>query len=1376
MNFFPPTIRLVLAFVLGLCASLRLDAQFRFDVVDNSHGLSQGYVFDILQDKEGFLWFSTKDGLNRYDGYQFKIFSHDAYDSISISSNSCSYMCEDRYGRIWIGTEENGISVYDKVTDRFLRIRQKEGQTNSLAGNRIQFPIIEMSDGRMMTCTHNKKINLITLPPHAHQNKPDIKIEELDIPFDYYFLTYYTTYKGETWLNAHGKHMKFNPAINNFEWKKDIEPFSTFQLNKNGSVWTNSKYYNLIDSNQTYALFDKSLMEDQGSYIYADEKQRLWITCSNLNLLNVYDISQWQKGRPLDPPSKLLAQDKIGGLEMFRDRSGILWMATNGYGLRKYMFESEKFNHQAKGFSARRIMQTLNKGIYLKGWSEAKLLQSNGQMMPDDIAIVDQMVHDVYIARNGDYWIIEFKGNSESHFVHQIERINPITKKRTQYAISYPILYGYLEPTLEDKNGYMWFCGTEGNYVVLNPETGVSKKFKTPPSPSNPKLAGAYFTSIFEDNKGTVWMGTETGMIKVTSSDMLKTNPTYKWYESKHEDKNSLNHNHVSCFLDDPADPQYMWVCTKGGGLNLFNKSNNTFTHITTQQGLCNNVVYGVLADDQGNIWGSTNNGLFCILANSDKQKKNWDIRHFTQAGGLQSNEFNTTAFTKLRNGDFVFGGVNGINIFNPQKILVDTFKPNIFITQLMVDNKVIRSGDATGILKSAIEFTQSITLNYLQNVISLEFSSLDFRASDQNKYRYRMEGVDDNWVDLGTRRAVTFSHLPAGDYVLRVQGTNSLGIWSGKEATLKITVLPPWWNTWWAYVLYFVLGAYVLWMYFTYRLKQGKIEAQLLFEQKEARRIKELDTVKTQLYNNITHEFRTPLTVILGMVQQIRKSAIDHLDTGLDMIERNGKSLLNLVNEMLDLSKLEAGKMELRPEAGDVVNFIRYIVESFHSIAESKGVKLHYLASLDRYYTQYDTEKLRQILSNLLSNAIKFTPNNGDIYVAISLEEGSQNFLFIKVKDTGSGIPEHQILNVFDRFYQADSSHTRKAEGTGIGLALTKELVQLMQGTISVKSPPIGAKKGTEFTVSLPLSPVSDVEMIPVVSKEADIDNIVNKPVSDIKNNLVAGNKNSELILLVEDNADVVAYTASCLPDYRLAVGKDGREGFDIATDLVPDLIITDVMMPHMDGFEMCQKLRQDERTSHIPIIMLTAKADMESRLEGLEYGAEVYLEKPFYREELLLRIKMILAQRKILQRAYSKVAGLFQTAPPLEEKVEVQDIVMSPSPNEDKFVIRVREEIESNLHLEDYSVEHMCKHLFMSYSQLHRKLSALIDLSPNQYIKLLRMKKAQELLKNTDITVVLIANQCGFGDAGYFGKVFKQEFGTTPQEWRNREKESKG
>ena len=1372
MNYSPPFIRLAywVASLLVALVPLRLAAQFKYEVLNNTHGLSQGYVFDILQDREGFLWFTTKDGLNRYDGYQFKVFSHDAYDSTSISDNSCISLFEDRYGRIWIGTEANGISVYDKETDRFFRIGQKEGVAHSLSGNRIQYPFIEMRDGRIMTCTHRNKINLITLPPNAHKQKVEIKIEELEIPFDYYNLVFYTDHNGETWLNAQGKHMKFNPAINDFEWIKDTDQFCAFQQEANGITWTNSIYYSLLEAGQSYALFDKPVLENQGNHLYVDEKQRLWATCANLNLLNIYDISQWQKGRPIDPMAHLLAADKIGGLKMFRDRSGILWMATNGYGLRKYMFESEKFNHQAKGFSARRIMQTLNQGIYLRGWAESKLLQSDGQMLPDNIAPVDQMVHDVYIAKNGDYWIIEFKGNSKAHYVHQIERVNPITRKRIKYPITFPIIYGYIGPTLEDKNGYLWFCGTGGHFVVLNPETGTLKYFKTPPSPSNPKLAGTYFTSIYEDAKGVVWIGTEIGMIEVKSSDMLKTNPVYKWYESKPKDKNSLNHNHISCFLDDPADPQYMWICTKGGGLNLFHKPTGNFTHLTTQQGLCNNVVYGIMDDEKGNIWGSTNNGLFCILANGDKLKKNWDIRHFTQAGGLQSNEFNTNAFTKLRNGDFVFGGVNGINIFNPQKILIDTFKPNIFITQLMVDNQAIRSGDASGILDRAIEFAPSITLSHRQNVFTLEFSSLDFRASDQNKYRYRLEGVDEQWVDIGTRRVVTFSHLPAGDYVFRVQGTNSLGIWSGKEATLKITVLPPWWNTWWAYLIYLTIAAFGLRVYFAYRLRQGKMEAQLLFEQNEARRIKELDTVKTQLYNNITHEFRTPLTVILGMVQQIRSSTSQYLDAGLDMIERNGKNLLNLVNEMLDLSKLEAGKMELHTETGDVVNFIRYIVESFHSFAETKGVKFHYLSSLDSYYTRFDTEKLRQILSNLFSNALKFSSDNGDVYISISLEKGDKNLLFIKVKDTGSGIPEHQLSSIFDRFYQADSSHTRKAEGTGIGLALTKELVQLMNGIITVQSPPVGAKKGSEFAVCLPLDPAIEIEISDKEKYTTEESAGQPNPSTTKITHIDFQHKNAELILLVEDNADVVAYTASCLPDYRLAVAKDGQEGLEIATEIVPDLIITDVMMPFMDGFEMCQRLRKDEKTSHIPIIMLTAKADQESKMEGLEYGAEVYLEKPFYKEELLLRIRKLLDQRKILQRVYSKVAGLNQIAQEPEMPAQEVESTVAFSVIEDQFVVKVREEIEKNLQEEAYSVDQMCKHLFMSYSQLHRKLSALLDLSPNQYIKMLRLKKACELLSQTNSTVASIANQCGFGDAGYFGKVFKQEFGMTPQEWRNK------
>jgi signal transduction histidine kinase/CheY-like chemotaxis protein/AraC-like DNA-binding protein/ligand-binding sensor domain-containing protein len=1373
MKFFPSLLRLVFFLFLlsgGLCSQIA-NAQFKYEILNNAQGLSQGYIFDILQDKDGFMWFSTKDGLNRYDGYQFRIYTHSAYDSTSLSSNQCLALFEDRLGRIWVATEDNGINVYNKAIDRFLRIQHKPGTANTLSGNRIQTSFVELADGRIMVCTQKGKLNLITLPENAFEKPSAIVVEELKIPYDYYNLVYYTDASGDTWLNVHGKHMKFNPARNDFEWVKDITHFSSYLLGKDGSLWTDTPHFDVVDKDQSNPVFSSPVFPNQGSPFFRDKNERLWITCPNLNQLQIFDLKAWKRGSPIDPKSALIAEDKIGGTKMFKDRSGMLWMGTNGYGLRKYRFESEKFNHQAKGFSPRRIQITKDHGIFLKGWAETRFLLPDGRLMSDDVFSEKKLIHDIFVARNGDYWVLHLQRKGDQSFqIASVDQIEPFTQKKKNHAISFPIIYGYLEPIMEDKNGYIWMAGIEGNYNVLDPKTGQFKKFELPPNNPTQKLAGSYFTAMYEDALGTIWLGSETGIVKVQTSDILKSNPVYQWYVSQPNDKTAINHNHVSCFLDDPKDSRFLWVATKGGGLNLMDKTTGKFSHITTREGLCNNFIYGILTDAGGNIWGSTNNGLFCVLATSDKENGRWDIRHFTEAGGLQSNEFNTNAFAKLPNGDFVFGGVNGVNIFNPQNILVDTFLANIYITQLMVGNKVIRSGDESGVLDKAIEFTPKITLSHHQDIIALEFSSLDFRAPDQNKYRYKMEGISDEWIELGTRHVVTFSHLPPGEYVFKVQGTNSLGIWSGKEASLVIEVLPPFWNTWWAYLAYLAALIFAIRAYFKYRLRQNEMQAALDYEQREAKRIKELDTVKTQLYNNITHEFRTPLTVILGMVQQIRSSTAQYLDSGLEMIERNGKSLLNLVNEMLDLSKLEAGKMELHTEPGDVVNFIRYVVESFHSFAETKGVKFHYLSSLDSYYTRFDTEKLRQILSNLLSNALKFSTDNGDVYITISLEKAQRNWLYIKVKDTGSGIPEHQLSSIFDRFYQADSGHTRKAEGTGIGLALTKELVQLMNGNIAVNSPPVGAKKGSEFTVRLPLELVAEQDHL-FLKKNPSEDRVINNPaITPIISHADIRNKDAELILLVEDNADVVAYTASCLPDYRLAVAKDGKEGLEISGELIPDLIITDVMMPHMDGFEMVQRMRQDEKTSHIPIIMLTAKADQESKLAGLEHGAEVYLEKPFYREELLLRIRKLLDQRRILQRAYAKLAGLITESAEMAEEEFIEAEVMPVSEIEDHFVIKVREEIEQNLHEENYNVDLMCKHLFMSYSQLHRKLSALIDLSPNQYIKVLRLKKACTLLKETTATVASIANQCGFGDAGYFGKVFKQEYGMTPQEWRNQ------
>ncbi len=448
----------------------------------------------------------------------------------------------------------------------------------------------------------------------------------------------------------------------------------------------------------------------------------------------------------------------------------------------------------------------------------------------------------------------------------------------------------------------------------------------------------------------------------------------------------------------------------------------------------------------------------------------------------------------------------------------------------------------------------------------------------------------------------------------------------------------------------------------------------------------------------------------------------------------------------------------------------MRFIVDSFQSLAAGQQKQFHFLSDTDELTVTYDAEKLRQIITNLLSNALKFTAAKGNVYVSISQEEApdaDHAIMVLKVKDTGIGIPENQIQHIFDRFYQLDNSHTRKAEGTGIGLALTKELVKLMSGTIAVKSPPVGATKGTEFIITLPLTKVRNgiTENIPttLANEKAVVVPLQTEATEYVVNNTTK-DISVPLLLLVEDNVDVVAYTATCLPDYKLSVGKDGQEGFDIAVEIIPDLIITDVMMPIIDGFEMCRKLRQDERTSHIPIIMLTAKADIQSKLEGLEQGADVYLEKPFNKEELLLRIRKLIEQRENLQQYYSKQMGIIaetETIPaPGQRDIEER--------KEHEFVKKVREIVEANFTNYEFSVEQLCSQVFMSHSQLHRKLEALTNCSPNKFIKLVRLQKAKTLLANPALPIGTIALDCGYIDPGYFARVFKQEYGLTPQEWR--------
>jgi len=1329
-----------------------------FEVISTAQGLSQGLINDMLQDHEGFIWIATKGGLSRYDGYTFKTFVTDPQDNSSISSNAVSNLLEDRSGRIWAGTYDGGVNVYDKRSGHFLRINQQPGKASGLSGNRIYSEILGLPDGRVLLYPEGGKLSIIAL---ANTGQP--VITTVNAPANRTIIGITKDEKGFIWVGFSDYCLYiFDPAILSFEQLFDGQHFTSL-IEKTGKH-ISAKFSQTLSLspipdtrqeliNATGQLNTGMVSIEKDGGLLLGGRFPLKTGASGCNY---YDFSGIKAG---DKMEKVYARNLMTSVKdqnikcLLLDRSGLLWIGMMGHGIYKYHIKNDRFSPVLSNMSIQRTTVWNNNKIYIQGWRNSMLISAEGEVQVNPVA---SLVHEapayttVLQTKTGDYWLYwngqkkVFRYSADLKLAAVYDE--PVNSSPTEQ----------LQPFLEDRKGNIWICGANGTFARIVPSTGKISQFSVDMGLYTGMSGLVQTTAFYEDMQGFFWLGTEHGFARLKFEEGT-TSPQVKWYKNIPGNTNSLSYNYVSWFMEDAANNDFLWVSTKGGGLNRLQKSTGNFIHYNTKQGLPNDVVYGTLTDNAGNIWGSTNRGLFCMLAGSKKNNAAPEFRLLSTSDGLQADEFNTNAFCKLGNGNLVFGGVNGLNIFNPQKVLASSFTPNVFITGIQIGNKMLAPGDQTGVLKETIENTQSITLNYLQDVVTLEFSSLDLTEPQKNKYRYQLVGIDKEWIESGTRRTATYLHLPSGTYVFKVQGSNSQGIWSDQIAELKIKILPPWWLSWWAYVIYALLIALAIRAYVKFNINKARLRSQLNYEQLEAKKVKELDAVKTQLYTNITHEFRTPLTVILGMAQQVIENPDVQFDTRMDMIVRNGRSLLNLVNQMLDLSKLETGKMQLELSNGNIIHFLGYVVESFQSLAESQQKQLHFLTDIDTLYMEYDREKLRQIVSNLLSNAIKFTPEKGNIYISVT-ENTASSALVIKVKDTGIGIAEDQLPYIFDRFYQLDNSHTNKTEGTGIGLALTKELVKLMGGEIVVKSPPTGAGKGSEFTVTLALRKVEAADETP----SGDIQSAASPMPARVVMPEENANSNAPLILLVEDNADVVAYTASCLPEYRLVVGKDGREGFDIATEMIPDLIITDVMMPLMDGFELTEKLRGNENTSHIPVIILTAKADISSKIEGLQQGADAYLEKPFNKNELLVRVRKLLEMRKNLQQYYLNKAGINgEVATAVPPKTEVPLI-------EDSFVKKVREAVEQNLSDASFSVEKLARLVFMSHSQLHRKLEALTGYSPNKFIRMARLEKARELLRDQANSIASVAMDCGYDDPGYFARVFKQEYGVTPQKWR--------
>ncbi len=800
-------------------------------------------------------------------------------------------------------------------------------------------------------------------------------------------------------------------------------------------------------------------------------------------------------------------------------------------------------------------------------------------------------------------------------------------------------------------------------------------------------------------------------------------------------DPYSLSSNSITRIRED-SDGNILVVT--GHTLNRFNRAAGYFERLGGKNGFPDNI-FNVVTDSKGNLWiGMPGKGT----VKYDRQDKT-----FRNYPGLQGLGY------QAKSGDLYYFNTEGLTRFNPDSLKDNPFVPPVVITS-------VRS------FEKPYPVHKEIHLPYTENFISFEFAALNFIKPESNRYAYKMEGIDRDWVYSGTRRFASYPNLDPGNYIFRVKGSNNDGVWNEKGTSITIIISPPIWKTWWAYLSYTTVMIFVIYGIRRYELNRISYKNQVMIDKAVLNEKEETEKIKSRFFANISHEFRTPLTLILGPAEKIISNTSENIIKDAVIIRRNSRRLLQLVNQLLDLSRLEAGKLKLQASKGNIVSFVKGAALSFESLAESKDIILKLEPEKDFIELYFDKEKMMKILTNLLSNAFKFTPMEGTITISIKeiVSQGKAENIQIKIKDTGIGIPPEEIPKLFDRFYQVDNSFTKEHEGTGIGLALTKELVELHYGHISLESKTGTENTGwTEFTITLP-SGISHLKNEEIIEPEKTEVNSITPTEVFIKESMPGENRRASLIkehlqektivLIVEDNYDMRQYIKESLDDsYLIEEAVNGEQGVRKAEKIIPDLIITDMMMPKMDGGELTRILKNEEKTSHIPIILLTARSGQENKIEGLVTGADDYLTKPFDIRELRARIENLVTIRKKLQAKYRKFDIFNQqgkTGASLDEK----------------FIIKVMEVIEKHISEEDFSIEEFGNEVGMSRAQFHRKFKALTGKPASIFLRSVRLERAKKMIEEQQGNISEIAYSVGFSSPSYFTKCFREEFGYLPSE----------
>lgn len=1338
-----------LLFYFGLLLPISHAQNVQLEVLNSAQGLSQGMVYDIVQDRNGFIWFATRGGLNRYDGYGFKVWKNDPFNPYSISDNTIQVLLEDRRGWLWLGTENNGIDVFDPQTSQFFHLSAAEGGLSNGDVNALT----EAPDGAIWAGTSLglNRVQLDRFPTNTANLNGVARVEHffwepkntLNISANLYEALLCTP-EGILWVGTPQQVYRYQLNTGKREIVPCQEPnpqaggqTASFARGPDGSVWLGQSKRVIRFRGDKMDVFPfPASTQPFRTYLTFDQSGNLYV--GRRKFVYLFPQEDLTQNKPIEP--RIFCDfppiGVIGSTQLLCDRNGLIWMGTNGYGVRKYNLVNQNFQHFLKGISTRRLLADRAGQIW--AWDASAIIKrvdeqsktSAESFLPGN----DFFNHDLLQAKDGSYWFLgEFRAHStQGQLIHKNDQTGLLQ------AYPCPITLSIYSQLLEDRQGNIWIFGPESNFARFDVKT---KQFKTFSFATVTGFKEASF-AMLEDLDRHLWMGTPHGLLRGVLD--AKGQMQFKLYHCKPEDPGSLSSNVVLSLCDDPADPKrFIWVGTRGGGLNLLDKKTGKCEHFTMKNGLPDDVIYGILPDQRGNLWLSTNSGLSKFTPQSEH------FENYSVADGLQDNEFNTVSHAKAHNGRLVFGGVNGITAFFPEKISPHDQPTTVFITALKTNNKIALPG--AGILNKNIEYTESVQIPYAQNQLSLDFVAMDFATPNKNQFRYRLKGADKAWVESTTAHSVNYSNLAPGRYEFEVLSGGAHGVWSEQASRkLIIQVLPPWWRSLPAYAMYVLLTLLGVYQFIQWRVRQHQARSQREFEKREIERIQALEQMKSNFFTNITHELRTPLTLVIEPLRQIlNQPAAENWLNKVQIAERSGSKLLHLVNQLLDLAKLEGGAMPLDLRWHSIDDVLIHTAETFAEPALSKQIHFELKVSdppLGEAY--FDRDKLEKIISNLLSNALKYTPVGGMVSLGWDAEnQGDKRILRIAVKDTGSGIPLEQQTHVFERFYTLDQASNGQAS-TGVGLSLCKELAEIMGGQIDLESE---TGQGALFRVSLPL---------PAISAPQKQQNINGTPTTaSSKINQFTATEQT-LVLVVEDDHELRNFLTQTLQaQYQVISAEQGKQALTLAQEHTPDVIISDLAMPEMDGFELLQCLKKDLITSHIPVILLTAKSGLESRLIGLQYGAEAYLQKPFHTEELQAWIYTLLKNRRQLQESF--VAKQALSAVP-------SDAVKAPimSLLDQEFLQRLEQIVQQEMENENLNVEDLARLMFISRSQLHRKVIALTGLSSTELVRKWRLDHAMHLIKTEGGKIADIAQRVGFRNVKYFSTAFKEHFGKSPSE----------